>query len=172
LYFEEWVQVKCLSHFLFAFFKKILYNIYSKNKRGKNMTVGYIIFGIVLSLLVGGFGSYLAYSFFEEKNTNACVITMISVIVLMAAYWALGGMYFKYTESGKRAIKTQDSNFNGGIVREVKVYDVEGDLIQSYKGKFDVDYDNDRIIFDDENGCRHIIYYPTGTIIIDEVEEV
>ena len=134
------------------------------------MTVGYIILGIVLSLIIIGIGSYLAYNSFAESTPSVGIISIISVIVLIVAYWALGGMYFKYTESGKRAIKTQDSNFNGGIVREVKVYDVEGDLIQSYKGKFDVDYDNDRIIFDDENGYRHIIYYPTGTIIIDEVE--
>lgn len=136
------------------------------------MTVGCIILGIVLSLIVIGIGSYFAYNFFDEGCPSAGIVSIISAIILIVAYWALSGMYFKYTESGKRAIKTQDSNFNGGIVREVKVYDVEGDLIQSYKGKFDVAYDNDRIIFDDENGYRHIIYYPTGTIIIDEVEEV
>ena len=34
-----------------------------------------------------------------------------------------------------------------------------------------MEYDDDRILFDDENGLRHIIYYPTGTVIIDEVSE-
>ena len=57
-----------------------------------------------------------------------------------------------------------------GIQRKVTVYDMEGDIIKEYEGKFDVDYDNDRIIFDDEHGLRHIIYYPTGTVIIDDVE--
>ena len=28
--------------------------------------------------------------------------------------------------------------------------------------------DENRILFDDEDGKRHVIYYPTGTIIIDE----
>ena len=58
---------------------------------------------------------------------------------------------------------------NKGIDRTVKVYDVNGKLIQEYDGKFDIEYDDDRIVFDDENNKRHIIYYPTGTIIIDEV---
>ena len=49
------------------------------------------------------------------------------------------------------------------------MYDMNGGLIQEYSGKFDIDYDDDRIIFDDENNKRHVIYYPTGTIIIDEV---
>ena len=64
--------------------------------------------------------------------------------------------------------QTQKSNFEGGIEREVRVYDVDGELIQSYAGKFDVVHDENRILFDDEDGKRHVIYYPTGTIIIDE----
>ena len=36
------------------------------------------------------------------------------------------------------------------------------------KGKFNVDYNNSRIIFDDENGKRHIIYYSVATVVIDE----
>ena len=83
--------------------------------------------------------------------------------------WGIVAWWCNNTEAGKRAFKTQDSNLNGGITREVKVYDVEGDLIASYKGKFDIEYDDDRILFDDEKGNRHIIYYPTGNVIIDEV---
>ena len=51
---------------------------------------------------------------------------------------------------------------NGGVAEKP---------IQKYDGEFDVTYDNDRILFDDEKGLRHIIYYPTGTVIVDEVEE-
>ena len=60
---------------------------------------------------------------------------------------------------------------NGGIKRKVAVYDIEGDIIAEYQGSFDIEYDDDRILFDDENGLRHIIYYPTGTVVIDEVEK-
>lgn len=76
--------------------------------------------------------------------------------------------YFNYTASGKRAFKTQESNFSNGINRKIEVYDATGDLIKTYSGKFDIEYDNDRIIFDDQDGRRHIIFYPTGTITIDE----
>ncbi len=60
------------------------------------------------------------------------------------------------------------SNTAGGITRIVTVYDVNGKEIQKYEGKFDVAYDSNRIKFDDEQGKRHIIYYTTGTITIDE----
>ena len=45
---------------------------------------------------------------------------------------------------------------------------MEGDLIQEYEGKFDIEYNEHRIKFDDENGKRHLIYHDTGTVIIDE----
>lgn len=61
------------------------------------------------------------------------------------------------------------SNLNGGIERIVRVFDVNGDLIERYEGRFDVETDRQTyILFDDENGKRHIIYYTTGTVIIDE----
>ena len=85
------------------------------------------------------------------------------VLVLIFMLW-----WFNNTESGKRAFKSQESNFGDGIERIVKVYDVNGKLITEYDGKFDITYDDDRILFDDENGKRHIIYYPTGTVVIDE----
>ena len=90
--------------------------------------------------------------------------------MIVIGAWAIGIWYYNGTEAGKRALKTQESNFNGGIKRRVTVYDVEGDMIAEYEGKFDIEYDDDRILFDDEQGLRHIIYYPTGNVIIDELE--
>lgn len=133
------------------------------------MTIGGIIIAVLLTLI-----AIVVSLFFIVDEYMRIISKIIGVAVtlfIVAAVW--GGLlwYFNNTESGKRALKTQKSELNGGITREVKVYDMEGDLVQSYKGKFDVDYDNDRIIFDDENGLRHIIYYPTGTVVIDEVTE-
>lgn len=59
---------------------------------------------------------------------------------------------------------------NGGTERTVEVYDATGNLLKTYRGKFDIDYDDSRIIFDDEENRRHVIYYPTGTVIVDEVK--
>ena len=93
-----------------------------------------------------------------------CIIgAFICIIIMIGMIW-----YFNSTASGRRAFKTQESNFNNGIERIVKVYDVNGKLITEYDGKFDITYDDDRILFDDENGKRHIVYYPTGTVVIDE----
>lgn len=128
------------------------------------MTIGAIITLGVLTLVILGFGICMSV----DGNEILSAIISLLICVIM---WACTAFYYTQTEFGKRAVKTEKSNLGGGITREVKVYDIEGDLIQKYKGKFDVDYDDDRIIFDDENGMRHIIYYPTGTVIIDEVGE-
>ena len=65
--------------------------------------------------------------------------------------------------------RKKSSQNSGGIERRITVYDVEGDVIAKYEGRFDIEYDDDRILFDDEEGLRHIIYYPTGNVIVDEV---
>lgn len=129
------------------------------------MTIGgwLIYFGIV-AVIGCIFGCVFCCAYEKKTKIVAFIITIsILALALMFMLW-----WYNNTESGKRAFKTQESNLTGGIEREVSVYDVEGELIKSYSGKFDVVYDNDRILFDDENGKRHVIYYPTGTVIIDE----
>ena len=105
----------------------------------------------------------------KDKKSISIGVTLAGLLIIIGS-WAIGIWYYNGTESGKRALKTQESNFNGGIKRRVTVYDVEGDKIAEYEGKFDIEYDDDRILFDDEQGLRHIIYYPTGNVIIDELE--
>ena len=61
------------------------------------------------------------------------------------------------------------SETSGGIERVVTVYDINGQVIQTYEGKFDIETNEQNyILFEDENGERHTIYYTTGTIIVDE----
>ena len=91
-------------------------------------------------------------------------------IALLVVVLAGGPLFILYgTESGRRAQKTFESNFFGGLERTVEVYDMNGSLIKSYEGTFDVDHTTGRIIFDDQDGKRHLIYYPTGTVIIDDI---
>ena len=128
------------------------------------MTVGAIIglsfLTIVVAVVVGAVCVYYK---------KARIVSVISGIILLAAAWSIGVWYYNGTEAGKRAIKTQQSNFGGGIERRINVFDVEGDIIATYEGRFDIEYDDDRILFDDEEGLRHIIYYPTGNVIVDEL---
>lgn len=131
------------------------------------MTIGAWVVVIIIDIIILGvaFGTLID----AEKTFKIIGFIIALVLCLIVTFGTL--WFFQNTESGKRALKTQESNFNKGIERKVSVYDIEGDLIHEYKGKFDLEYDDDRILFDDENGLRHIIYYPTGTVIIDEINE-
>ena len=133
------------------------------------MTLFSVILLIIITLIVGGFTCYIAYEFHYEDSHIACLVTIVVSLLLIFGMWFGTYLYLNNTEAGKRALKTQDSNFNNGIERVVKVYDVDGDLISEYRGTFDIDYSDERILFDDENGNRHVIYFKTGTIIVDEV---
>ena len=102
------------------------------------------------------------------RHEPVAVITVIITALMIIVYcWGL-----VHTEGGKRTVKDFKSNFSGGIHRQVKVYDVNGRLIEEYEGTFDMETNHDNyILFDDENGLRHIIYFTTGTIIVDELEK-
>ena len=132
------------------------------------MTIGAWIGFAIAALIIIIIGLSAGVSLGDGKAAPAVVGTLcgmiVSAIILGFMLW-----YFGSTEKGKRAMKSQESNFNGGIERTVKVYDIKGEIIAEYEGKFDVDYNESRIIFDDENGKRHIIYYNTATVVIDEI---
>lgn len=128
---------------------------------------------IALICLIFLLGVSLSALFFmhakQEKSVMATVggamcFLLAAGICIAIAWWQLN------SESGKRALKTQQSNLHGGITRVVTVYDMEGDKIARYEGKFDVGHraGDNRIMFDDEKGKRHIVYYTTGTITVDE----
>ena len=130
------------------------------------MTIGTIILCSTLTLCLLILG--VAIGVLAETIPGK-ILGIIICIVITVGIWVAGWFYCTHTEGGKRALKTQQSNLNGGIERRVLVYDVSGNVIADYQGKFDIEYDDDRILFDDEEGLRHIIYYPTGTVIIDEI---
>lgn len=71
--------------------------------------------------------------------------------------------------SVEREIKSLESEFNNGLNREVIVYSATGEEISRFKGKFDIEYQDGRVLFDDENGKRHCIYFENGTVIVNEI---
>ncbi len=132
------------------------------------MTIGgWILFGL---LVVCYLGAALFVIFVAETQRTGTVIALLSAAALTFVSYNGLQWYFTSTARGQRAVKTQESNLNNGIERTVEVYDAVGNLLRSYSGRFDIDYDENRIIFDDENNKRHVIYYPTGTVIVDEAE--
>ena len=78
-----------------------------------------------------------------------------------AASVALAGC----TQKTQRSIKTEVSNWTGGLDRTVTVYDYNGKAIKSWSGKFDVQAHENSILFD-KDGKRVIIY--SGIIVNEE----
>lgn len=133
------------------------------------MTIGCIVLICVIATLGLMISGVLFACAKDTKRAmpavgGAVCVMLTIVICFLIGWWQLN------SESGKRALKTQESNLHGGITRVVTVYDMEGDEIARYEGKFDVEHrgQDNRIMFDDEHGKRHIVYYTTGTITVDE----
>lgn len=140
------------------------------------MTIGaWVVVGVIaLTGVVPA--AILVYTYICDRGYDAgekwMPITAISITLVTIAVCLLFIWYRGNSESGKRALKDQESNLNGGIERIVSVYDINGELIKQYHGKFDIETDQrSYILFDDENGNRHIIYYTTGTILVEEKGE-
>lgn len=133
------------------------------------MTIGMIV-SIVFGVLVLGFGIGALIYGFANDELGAGVGTFIAGLII-GLVLIITPIVYSNTAAGQRAYKDQQSNFNvNQITREVIVYDINGDVITTYTGKFDIETDNEKyILFDDENGLRHIIYYTTGTVIVNEV---
>lgn len=73
------------------------------------------------------------------------------------------------TESFKRTWKNLQSDFGGGIEREVTVYLENGDIIFEREGTFDIEHKEERLKFIDEDGKVQIIYLGrTSTAIVEE----
>lgn len=127
------------------------------------MTVGGIIFCVICSILVAFLGITIG------SKTNLLVGFLVFVI-LMVGVWGGSYWYYNNTASGARAVKDQQSNFNNGIERHIVVKDYSGGIIAEYEGKMDIETNNETyVLFDDEEGKRHIIYNTTGFILIDEI---
>ena len=130
--------------------------------------------GTIFLVLVG-FGAFFGGHWLWKKGEakgwmTAGVVTGIAFLVM--AVFPLVWLYG--TEAGERAQRTFSSDWGGGVERVVSVYDVEGDRIARYEGRFDVDSNPDRIIFDIPNGDgtsrRVLIWTATSTVIIEEVQ--
>ncbi len=129
------------------------------------MTIGMVVLSIIIGL--AALAIIVICLVGKAELSTKVVITLVTLVIAVSCIGGIAWWSFN-TEAGKRAYKDQQSNISGGIERTVRVYDFEGDLIEQYRGKFDVETNSDYVLFDDEHGKRHMIYYTTGTVIIDE----
>lgn len=129
----------------------------------------WILFGIVFACMIG----VIIFMIVEKVDAKYKIIALIIEVVLIVAMVGGCAAYHTKTESGKRSLKTWKSETSGGIDRTVTVYDINGEEVAKYTGRFDVEESSQegvvKIKFDCD-GKRHIIYAQTGTVLIDENE--
>jgi len=102
----------------------------------------------------------------KSAHVGAAIVTMIVCIAL-----AVGPLYWLYgTASGQRELKSFGSEVNGGLTRTVTVYDLQGDVIKTYNGKFDIQTDNTRVFFDlpQPDGTTKRVQIYNATVIAEE----
>lgn len=136
------------------------------------MTINIIIVSLLVDVVIIAVSAFIfVVCGFGSKGK---VVTIIIDALLIVILWCTGYWYCSNTAAGQRAMKTQQSEFGDGIERELTVYDMQGKVIEQYKGKFDIDTSSEgssaRILFDDEEGNRHIIYPGSGIVIINEIQ--
>lgn len=102
------------------------------------MTIGgWFLFGIIaICILI--IALFIAWYWFDESGGPVPWITSIGIAVVLCIGLFVGmNAYYNNTESGKRALKSQESNFNSGIERTVTIYDVNGKVIGYNCGSVD-----------------------------------
>lgn len=138
--------------------------------------MGWIILLWVIALgVIGAFG-YLAYYFltdhqyYSKKKKPKLGYTFVSLGIVTFIIAILLTFRLTETESFKRFTKSLNSEFNGGITREVIVYSEGGEVIYQDKGTFDVEHIDGRIKYVDEEGQVQIIYLGnSATAVVNEL---
>ena len=88
---------------------------------------------------------------------------MLAVALIALAFVAVCGL--SGCASCSRTIKTFESDVSGGMQRTVEVYTNTGELLTTYEGKIDIQYDDNRTLFD-LDGRRYTIN--GGIVIVEE----
>ena len=67
------------------------------------------------------------------------------------------------------ALKDFESETKGGLKRIVKVYSVDGQLLSEYEGRINIEYDDNRVIFQIDGDKRVAIYTKTATVVVEDM---
>ena len=138
------------------------------------MTIGWWVLacgigaaGIVTTIIVGKHAMDYGDNVFLR-----CLVAILITAVLFGGVIGIGYWYCNCTADGARAMKDQQSNLDNGLHREIIVTAEDGREIFYYKGKCDIETDHSAyILFEDEDGYRHIIYKGVqDTIIVNEIK--
>lgn len=100
-------------------------------------------------------------------NKAIQIIPFVFIVVIIAAVvW-----YFAATASGGRIRKDFRSEVDNGIPREIKVYNADGKVIMTERGKFDIKHTDRSLQYVDQHNQKHNIYFgDNSTVTVDELK--
>ena len=119
------------------------------------MTIGGWVGFIFICLLIGG--ATIAVAAFNSDRAYVGMIAAVVAILMCIGAFCGFKWYYTSTASGIRALTDERSELRNGLERTITVYTANGDKIAEYKGKIDLEMDQDYIKFD-WNGRRYIYY--------------
>lgn len=105
---------------------------------------------------------------YEKTKGVICIIVAFLVLVISIVCFKVGSQ----SNSFKRGLRDIQSNYSQGITRTISITAEDGREIYYYHGTIDIELNGEerKIKFEDENGKRQIIIYgvqDTVTIIED-----
>lgn len=102
-----------------------------------------------------------------SKNNDDKIIKSILLGIVVFFLLMIFIAVFVNRASFQRALKSLSSEYSGGLQRTVTVYDYNGNVIETYEGKIDIEEsDNDGKVKFDLDGKRTIIY--GGIVVVQE----
>lgn len=118
------------------------------------MTIGgwFILVFIWVMCVIGVWGAWVL----TDKKPGHILAVIVAVAVAIGSVFLMR-WYFTSTASGIRALTDQKSNLSNGLDRTITIYTANGDKLAEYRGKIDIEMDQDYIKFDYE-GKRYIYY--------------
>ena len=126
-----------------------------------------IVVSAVTSLVIVGF--IFSIIVLADCSVISKIISTLIAIAIIAGLWLGSNYYYTDTARGLRKSRDYKSNISLGVDRTVSVMEDDGNVIYTYSGKIDIETDNDNyILFDDEEGKRHIIYKGATQMILVE----
>lgn len=136
------------------------------------MTIGMWVFvailafvGLAITIGVG------AYKFREYEDwILPTVVSFLITAIVVGGVMGFGFWYYGNTAGGARALKDQKSALSNGLMREIVITAEDGREIFYYKGKCDIETNENYILFEDEQGYRQMVYWgELDTIVIVEL---
>lgn len=98
----------------------------------------------------------------RQRAPELVVLSVLLVIIVLAVVLNRAAWL--------RGFRDMTSSLGNGADRTVTVYDAEGNVVKTYDGRFDVEIEDRKIKFDEQDGTRHIIVVGSGTVCIDDAE--